>query len=88
MKAKNDLVSCLVIPDYANNNKKYKNKTYLVEIEHQIQFTHIVEVFIQHLNKIVNGFKVTQVIIINVHTNAKIETSVSSVYDFEITELK
>lgn len=61
---------------------------YLIEIKDQIQLTHIVEIFIQHLNKVVNGFKITQIVIIDIYTDAKVETSVSSVYDFEITELK
>lgn len=61
---------------------------YLVEIKDQVQFTHIVKIFIQHLNKVVDGFKVTQIIIIDIHTNAKIKTSISSVYDFEIAKLK
>jgi hypothetical protein len=35
-----------------------------------------------------NGFKVHQVVIVDINTNAKIKTGITAVYNFKIAELK
>lgn len=61
---------------------------YLVEVEHQVQFTHIVEVFIQDLHKIVYSFQVAQVIVIHIHAYTEVQPCIPSVHDLEVPELK
>lgn len=60
---------------------------HLVEIEHQIQFAHIVEVFVEHLNEIVDAFQIAQVVIVYIDAYAKIQSRVSSIDDFEVAKL-
>ena len=68
---------------------------YLVKVEHKIQLTHIVKVFIQHLevylhsillvccglncylDKVVNGLKIEQVVVRDIHTNTEVQSGVS-----------
>jgi len=45
-----------------------------------------VEVFIENLHEIVNGFEVEQVVVRDVNTDAEVQASVSPVYYFEIPE--
>jgi hypothetical protein len=59
-----------------------------VEVEHQIQLANIVKVFVQHFHEIVNGFEITQVVIVHVHTDAEIEASIAAINDFEVAELR
>ena len=46
------------------------------------------EIFIQDFDKIMDCFQISQVIVENIHTNAEIEPSISSVYNLVIAELK
>lgn len=34
-----------------------------------------------------NGFQIAQIIVINVHTDAEVETRIASIYNFEIPKL-
>lgn len=61
--------------------------TYFVEVEHQVQFTDIVEVFIEDLNEIVDSLQIAQVIVVYVHAYAEVQPRVPSVYYFEVPEL-
>jgi hypothetical protein len=45
------------------------------------------EVLVQYFYKVVDGFQIAEVIVINIHANAEVETSVSPVHDFEIPKL-
>lgn len=60
---------------------------HLVEVEHEIQFAHVVEVLIQNLDEVVYSFQVGQIVITDVDTDAKIQASIPTVYDLEIAEL-
>lgn len=46
------------------------------------------EVFVQHFHEIVNGFEITQVVIVDVYTDAEIQASVAAINDFEVAELR
>lgn len=46
------------------------------------------KIFIQHFHKVMNRFEIAQVVIIDVHTNAEIQTSIASIDDFKVPELK
>lgn len=46
------------------------------------------EILVENFNEIVYGFQVVQVIIADVNAYTEIEARVSSIYDFEVTELK
>jgi hypothetical protein len=61
---------------------------YLVKIEDEIQFADIVEVVIEHLNEIVNGFQIVEIIVHYVHANTKVKASVSPVNNFEVAKLR
>ena len=61
---------------------------YLVEIEDEVKLTDIVEELIQHLYKVVNGLKVSQVVVAHINTDTEIEPCIASVHDLEVPELK
>ena len=61
---------------------------YLVEIEDEVKLTDIVEELIQHLYKVVNGFKVSQVVVAHINADTEIEPCIASVHDLEVPELK
>lgn len=61
---------------------------YLIEIEHKIQFTHIMEVLIEDFYKVVYSLQVAEIVVIDVYTDAKIETSIPSIYNLEVAKLK
>ena len=52
-------------------------EAYLIKVEHQIKLTYIVKVLIQDLNKVVNCFKVIQVVVIDIHTDTEVQSGVS-----------
>lgn len=60
---------------------------YLVEIEHKIQFTDIMKIFVEDFNKIVYRLQVAQIIVIYVYAYAEIEPCVPSVDYFEVSKL-
>ena len=45
------------------------------------------EVFVENFHKIVNCFKIVEVVVTHIHTDAKVEASISSIDNFEISEL-
>lgn len=65
-----------------------KKSLTFIKVENQIQLADIVEVFVENFHKIVNRFKITQVVIVHVHTDAEVETSVATINDFEVAELE
>ena len=44
------------------------------------------EVFVENLDKIVNGFQIKQVVVRHINTNAEVETGIASVDYLEITK--
>lgn len=55
-----------------------------MEIEDEIKFTNITEVFVQDLDKIVDQFQNYQLIVILIHNCNEVQTGVSFVNDFEL----
>lgn len=76
------------LSDLAGQEHLVHDRVYFVEVEHQIQFADIVEVFVEDFHEIVNGFEITQVVIVHVDTDAEVETSIATINNFEIAELK
>ena len=64
-----------------------REEAYLIKVEHKIKLTYIVKVLIQDLNKVVNCFKVIQVVVIDIHTDTEVQTSIPSVDNLEVPEL-
>lgn len=60
-------------------SSSFQLSTHLVEVEHQIKFTHIAEELIQHFDEEVNSFEVRQLVVIGVHTDAEEQSRVSTV---------
>ena len=60
----------------------------LVEVEHQIKFTHIVEVFIEHFNKVMNCLQVAEIIVIYINADAEVQSCISSVHNFKVAKLE
>ena len=46
------------------------------------------EVLVQHLDKVVNGFQVGKIVVPDVDADAKVQSRITSVDDFEAPELK
>lgn len=61
--------------------------TYLVEIKHQIQLTHIPKEAIQDLNEEVYSLQIRQLVIIGVDADAEEEACVAPVDDLVVAEL-
>ena len=55
--------------------------TYLVEVEHQVQFTNIPKECIQNFHEEVYGLEVCQFVVICIDTGAEEQAGVSTVYD-------
>lgn len=75
------------LPDLSRQEHLVHHRVHLVEVEHEVQFTHVVEILIQHLYKVVNSLEVCQVVISHVHTNTEVQTSITPVNDLEVPEL-
>lgn len=61
---------------------------YLVEIEDQIEFTNVMEIFIEHLNEIMDCLQIIQIIVGNVNANAEIQSRITSINNFEVSKLE
>lgn len=61
---------------------------YLVKIENQIKLTNIMEVFVQYLNEVMNSFQVAEIIVVHIDANTKVQASISTINNFEITKLE
>ena len=53
-----------------------------MEVEDQVQLTHVAEILIQHFHKCMNHFKYNQLILILVHNRDKVKGRISFVYNF------
>ena len=60
---------------------------HLKETKNQVQFTDIVKVLVEDLNKVVNGLKIIEVIVIHVDTDAEVQPSVAPVDNLKVPEL-
>jgi len=72
--------------DLSSKEHLIHNCVDLVKVEDQVQLADVVEIFVQHLHKVVDSLKVVKVIVADVHTNAEVEASVSAVDNFEVPE--
>lgn len=45
------------------------------------------EVFVEYFYKVMNGLQIAQVIVVDIHTDAEVETRIASIYNFEIAKL-
>ena len=62
--------------------------TDLVEIEHQVQLAHVVEVLVEHLDEVVYRLQVVQIVVLHVDADAEVQAGVASVDDLEVAELE
>lgn len=62
--------------------------SYLIKIKNKVQFTDVVEVFVEDLHKVMNSLQIDEVVVCNVHTYAEVEARISSVDYFEVSELQ
>lgn len=62
--------------------------SYLVKVEHQVQFANIVEVLVQYFDKVMNSLQVAEIIVINVYADTEVQSGVPSVDYLEISKLK
>lgn len=60
---------------------------YLVEIEDQVQLTHVPKEAIEHLDEEVDGFQVRELVVVGVDAGAEEEAGVPSVHDLILPEL-
>ena len=73
------LVTKYIIIFYTSTHTQYRS-THLVEVEHQVELTDVAEELIQYLHKVVDGLKIAEVVVLEVKTEAEIQTSVSLVH--------
>jgi hypothetical protein len=70
---------CLIIS--VHNSFIPLGRTYLVEIEHQVQLTNVPKERIQNLHKEMDSLQIRKLVIICVHTGAKEESRIATVDD-------
>jgi len=58
-----------------------QNRIHLIKIKHQIQFTHVPEKLVQHLDEEVDGLEVGELVVVGVDTRAEKQPRVPSVHD-------
>ena len=66
---------------------KVGDGAHLVEIENQVEFTDVVEIFIENFDKVVNGFQICQIVVCDIDTDTEVETSVTTIDYLEVSEL-
>lgn len=76
------------LPDLAGQEHLIHDAVHLVEVKHQVQFADIVEVLVEHLDKVVDGLQVAQVVVVHVHADAKIQPSVPPIDYLKVPELE
>jgi hypothetical protein len=65
-----------------------QHRIYLIEIEDQIQFTHIPKELIQHLDEEMYRLQICQLIVVLIYTRTEEQTRIATVDDLEVvTEL-
>jgi len=74
-------------PVFLTSSISSQRQTYLVEVKHQIQFTHIPKETVQHLHEEVNRFQVRQFVIVGVHARTEEEARVAPIDDLVVAEL-
>ena len=67
-------------------HSRYRS-AHLVEVQHQVELTNIVEELIQYLHKVVDGLEIAEVVVLKVQTEAEVQTSVFLGGNIEVTEL-
>jgi len=60
---------------------------HFVEIKHQIQLAHVVEILVENLNKVVYGLEVVEVVVAHIDANTKVEAGIPSIDNLEVSEL-
>lgn len=45
------------------------------------------EVLVQHFDEVMNGFQITEIVIVDIDTNAEIESSVTTINDLKVPKL-
>ncbi len=61
---------------------------HLVEVEDQVQLTHIAKVVVKYLHKQVDTLQVGKLVVCDVHTHGKEQTRIPPVYHFVGLELQ
>lgn len=46
------------------------------------------EIFVEHFDKVMDGFQVAKIVVVDVDAYAKVETRIATIDNFEVTELK
>ena len=75
------------LPYFTSQKHLVNDCVHLVEVEHQVEFAHVVEVLVQDLDEIVYGLQHGQVVVSNVDADAEVQTGVAAVDDLEVSEL-
>ncbi len=45
------------------------------------------KVFIEYFNKVMDSLEIYQIVVIDINTNAKVKTGITSIYYFEVSKL-
>jgi len=73
--------------DLAREEDLVENRIDLVKIENQVELAHVAEEGVQDLNKEVDGFEVSELVVVGVDADAEEEASVAAVDDLVVSEL-
>lgn len=71
-----------------NLNGSTVGSNYLVKVENQIKFADIAKESIQDLDKEVDCLKVGELVVVGINAQTKEQTSIATVDDLEIAELR
>lgn len=65
----------------ARKENLIQNRIHLIEIKHQIQFTHVAEESVEHFHKEVDSLQVCELVVVCVDAGAEEESCVAAVDD-------
>lgn len=78
-------LTCL--SDFSRQEHLVHHRVNLIKVEDKVEFTDIVEIFVEDFNKVVDCFEVAQVIVVDVDADAEVEAGIATVHNFEVAEL-
>lgn len=74
-------------PQFSRQKHLVHDRVDFVKVEHQVELTDVLEILIQHLYEVVNGFEIEEVVVRDVDADAEVETRVTSVNYLEVPKL-
>ena len=70
---------------HTHTHSRYRG-THIAKVEHKVELADVAEELIQYLHKVVDGLEIAKIVVLEVQTEAEVQTSVSLGGNLEATE--